>query len=84
MPVEALTECVKLFCDGNSFEFHTDNAPNAEVQEVRISLFSKGNYNRTANRLVKALLYAETSRTQTGNTRGKPKLPRARRTLRTA
>ena len=40
----------------DSFELHADNAPNAEVQEVRISLFSKGNYNRTASRLVKALL----------------------------
>lgn len=40
----------------DSFELHADNAPNAEVQEVRISLFSKGNYNRAASRLVKALL----------------------------
>ena len=40
----------------DSFELHADNAPTADVQEVRISLFSKGNYNRTASRLVKALL----------------------------
>ena len=40
----------------DSFELHADNAPNAEVQEVRISLFSKSNYNRAASRLVKALL----------------------------
>lgn len=38
------------------FELHADNAPTADVQEVRISLFSKGNYTRTVSRIVKALL----------------------------
>lgn len=43
----------------DSFELHADNAPTADVQEVRISLFSKGNYTRTVSRLVKALLNAD-------------------------
>lgn len=43
----------------DSFELHADNAPTADVQEVRISLFSKGNYTRTLSRLVKALLSAD-------------------------
>ena len=43
----------------DSFERHADNAPNADVQEVRISLFSKGNYSRTASQLIKALLSAD-------------------------
>ena len=38
----------------DSFELHADNAPNAEVQEVRISLYS-----RAASRLVRALLCAD-------------------------
>lgn len=40
----------------DSFELHSDNKPGIDVQEVRISLFSKGNYNCAASRLVKALL----------------------------
>lgn len=42
-----------------NFDIHADNLPNAEVQEVRISLFSKGNYNRTKSRLVKSLLNSD-------------------------
>lgn len=40
----------------DSFELHSDNKPGIDVQEVRISLFSNGNYSRAASRLVKALL----------------------------
>lgn len=43
----------------DSFELHADNAPTADVQEVRISLFTKGNYTRTVSRLVKVLLNAD-------------------------
>lgn len=43
----------------DSFELHADNAPTSDVQEVRISLFSKGNYTRTVSRIVKALLSAD-------------------------
>ena len=43
----------------DSFELLADNAPTADVQEVRISFFTKGNYTRTVIRLVKALLSAD-------------------------
>ena len=40
----------------DSFELHSDNKPEIDVQEARISLFTKGNYTRTVSRIVKALL----------------------------
>ena len=43
----------------DSFEFHADNAPTADVQEVRISLFTKSSYTRTVSRIVKVLLSAD-------------------------
>lgn len=43
----------------DNFELHADNTPNAEVQELRISIFAKGNYRKLANRIVKELLKAE-------------------------
>ena len=43
----------------DSFELHADNAPTADVQEVRISLFTKSSYTRTVSRIVKVLLSAD-------------------------
>jgi len=43
----------------DSFELYADNRPEHEVQEVRISLFDKGNYLRTRGRIVSALLASE-------------------------
>lgn len=43
----------------DTFELHADNVPGYEVQEVRISLYDKGNYLRTKNALVRALLDAD-------------------------
>lgn len=43
----------------DTFELHADNAPNAEVQELRISIYAKGNYKKLANQIVKELLNAE-------------------------
>ena len=43
----------------DNFELHADNAPNAEVQELRISIFTKDNYRKLANQIVKKLLNAE-------------------------
>ncbi|MTI95452.1 MAG: hypothetical protein FH749_08170 [Firmicutes bacterium] len=40
------------------FEVFADNRPQAETQEVRLSLFVKGNYLTRKNQLVKALLSA--------------------------
>jgi hypothetical protein len=40
----------------DTFEGFADNHPLREIQEARISLFSKQNYRSCANRIVKALL----------------------------
>jgi len=41
------------------FEVHADNRPQNETQEARLSLFSKGNYIKRKNQIVKALLNAD-------------------------
>jgi hypothetical protein len=43
---------------GDTFALHCDNRPEYETQEARLSLYSKGNYQATKRRLVKALLLA--------------------------
>lgn len=43
----------------DSFELHADNQPGMEIQEVRISLFTKGNYTAMKNKMVRALLGEE-------------------------
>lgn len=40
----------------DSFDLHSDNAPGADVQEVRLSLFTQGNYMKDKNAIVKLLL----------------------------
>ena len=45
----------------DSFEIHADNKPEIDVQEVRISLFSKGNYNQTKSKIIRALISADTT-----------------------
>jgi hypothetical protein len=41
------------------FEIYADNQPQAETQEARLSLFSKGNYIRRKNEITRMLLAAE-------------------------
>lgn len=43
----------------DNFEMHCDNLPEYEIQEVRISIFSKGNYTALKNKLVTALFKAD-------------------------
>lgn len=43
----------------DTFAVHADNVPRLEVQEVRLSLFAKGNYTERKNQLAAALLGAE-------------------------
>ena len=43
----------------DSFALFGDNAPLIDVSEVRISLFSKGNYLKRKNQIVKSLLSSE-------------------------
>ena len=41
------------------FEVYADNLPHFEVQEARLSLFSKNNYQQRKNQIVRALLSAD-------------------------
>ncbi len=43
----------------DTFEIHADNAPGVDVQEARLSLFSKGSYTAMKNAIVRALLGAD-------------------------
>lgn len=40
----------------DAFELHADDFPNAEVQEARVCIFMRGNYVRTKNQIVRAIL----------------------------
>jgi len=46
------------------FEVHADNRPSFDVQEVRISLFSRGNYQRQKRQITVALLNADITVTE--------------------
>ena len=43
----------------DTFELHADNAPRAEIQEARLSLFDKGSYTAIKNKIVRTLLNAD-------------------------
>ncbi len=43
----------------DTFALSADNAPIYDVEEARISLYSKGSYTKDKNRVVKALLGAD-------------------------
>ncbi len=43
----------------DTFELHGDNSPCYEVQEARLSLFTKGNYTQLKNTIVRTLLGAD-------------------------
>ena len=43
----------------DSFELHADNSPGIDVQEARISLFSKDNYNQTKSKIIRDLISAD-------------------------
>ena len=40
----------------DAFDIHADNSPGIDVQEVRISLYTKGSYTKEKNALIKLLL----------------------------
>ena len=46
------------------FEVHADNRPGFDMQEVRISLFSKGNYQQRKRQIITALLNADITVTE--------------------
>ena len=43
----------------DGFDLHADNRPGIDIQEVRLSLFTKGSYTKLKNRLVRTLLGAD-------------------------
>lgn len=43
----------------DSFELYADNKPGLEVQEVKLSLYAKGNYLTVKNKIVRNLLSAD-------------------------
>lgn len=43
----------------DTFDLHADNAPCTDIQEVRLSLFTKGSYTKWKNAIVRALLAAD-------------------------
>ena len=43
----------------DTFYIMADNRPQFDVQAVRLSIFSKGNYNRIKNQLIRTLLDAD-------------------------
>ena len=45
----------------DSFEMHCDNLPEYEIQEVRISIFSKGNYTALKYKLTASIFKADIS-----------------------
>lgn len=45
----------------DSFDLHSDNMPQYEIQEARLSLFVKNNYSKQKKKLIKKLLLSEIS-----------------------
>ena len=43
----------------DTFDLHADNRPGIDIQEVRLSLFTKGSYTKLKNRLVRTLFGAD-------------------------
>lgn len=43
----------------DTFDVHADNSPGIDVQEARISIYSKGSYTKLKNAVVKKLLASD-------------------------
>lgn len=54
-------EYVVIIPMAETFELHADDVPGWEIQEARLSLFSKGNYMKAKNAIVRRLLAADFS-----------------------
>lgn len=53
----------------DTFDLHADNAPGVDIQEARLSLYTKGSYTAFKNRIVRLLLredFTITGRTYNG------------------
>jgi hypothetical protein len=56
---KAPDEYVVILPLSDVFEIHADNRPGYEVQEARLSLFSKANYRQRKRQITNALLNAD-------------------------
>ena len=56
---KAPAEYVVITPQADTFPLHADNRPQCETQEARLSLYSKGNYIKRKNEIVRALLAAD-------------------------
>ena len=56
---KAPDEYIVLIPMNDEFDLHADNQPGVDVQSVRISLYTKGNYTVLMSRVVNSLLKAE-------------------------
>ncbi|WPK70062.1 hypothetical protein EUCA11A_42590 [Eubacterium callanderi] len=56
---KASDEYVVITPLADTFDVHADNRPQFEIQEARLSLFSKNNYQIRKNQLVRAFLDAD-------------------------
>lgn len=53
---KAPDEYVVMVPLADTFDLHADNAPGVDVQEVRLSIYTKGSYTALKNRIVRKLL----------------------------
>jgi len=56
---KALDEYMVITPLADTFALHADDRPHQEIQEARLSLFSKNNYQQRKNRIVRSLLENE-------------------------
>ena len=56
---KAPDEYIVLIPMNDEYDLHADNQPGVDVQSVRLSLYTKGNYTVTMARVVNALLRLE-------------------------
>lgn len=56
---KAPDEYIVIIPMGDIFDFYADDLPNSELQEARLSLFSKENYMAMKNEIVNTLLNAD-------------------------
>lgn len=56
---EAPDEYIVIVPISDGFGYHADNTPHEDVQEARVSVYSKGNYLNAKGVVVRALLAAE-------------------------
>lgn len=61
---EAPNQYVVLIPLDDMFALDADNTPNIDIQSVRISIYSKGNYRAMKNSIIKALIDADITITE--------------------